>query len=125
MHSCEQTIEQFMQAWNRRKLDEIMAFFGDNAEYCNIPMGPAHVGKQAIRAFIEGFLSNLEHIEFRVHQQLCNEHTGVVMNERTDYLKLAGTTIALPVMGVFELRDGRIEKWRDYFDMGLFAEAQV
>ena len=25
----------------------------------------------------------------------------------------------VPVMGIFEVRDGRIGRWRDYFDMGL------
>jgi limonene-1,2-epoxide hydrolase len=25
----------------------------------------------------------------------------------------------VPVMGTFEVRDGRIVQWRDYFDMGL------
>lgn len=123
MHSCEQIIEKLIRAWNHRDLDEIIALFSEDAEYCNIPMGPPHVGKPAIRAFIESFLSSVEEIEFRVHQQLCDEEAAVVMNERVDYLTLAGKTIALPVMGVFELRDGRIYKWRDYFDMAPFAAA--
>ncbi|MET0473326.1 MAG: limonene-1,2-epoxide hydrolase family protein, partial [Mycobacterium sp.] len=28
-----------------------------------------------------------------------------------------GRRIDLPVMGVFEVRDGRIAAWRDYFDL--------
>jgi hypothetical protein len=28
--------------------------------------------------------------------------------------------IALPVVGVFEIDNGRIRAWRDYFDMGQF-----
>ena len=31
-----------------------------------------------------------------------------------------GKTIALPVAGVFELRDGKIAAWRDYFDLQTF-----
>jgi limonene-1,2-epoxide hydrolase len=30
-----------------------------------------------------------------------------------------GVTAPVPVMGTFEVRDGRIVHWRDYFDMGL------
>jgi limonene-1,2-epoxide hydrolase len=30
----------------------------------------------------------------------------------------------LPVTGVFELEDGRIKAWRDYFDMQMLFESQ-
>ena len=119
--SNQQKIDQFMHAWNRRDLNEIMAFFSDDAEYCNIPMGPAHVGKTAIKTFIQGFLDSMEGIEFIVHNQLCDETKGLVMNERVDRINMAGKTIDLPVMGVFLLRDGLITQWRDYFDMAPFS----
>ena len=32
-------------------------------------------------------------------------------------------TVSLPVMGVFELADGKITAWRDYFDMAQFTGA--
>lgn len=117
----QQIIDQFMQAWNQRNLEQIMDFFHEDAEYCNIPMGPPHIGKAAIREFIEGFLNSLEDIEFIVHHQLCDDANGVVMNERTDRINLAGKTIDLPVMGVFLLHDGLIQQWRDYFDMAPFS----
>ncbi len=44
----------------------------------------------------------------------------VVMNERIDRFTANGKAIALPVVGVFELRDGKIAAWRDYFDMAQF-----
>jgi limonene-1,2-epoxide hydrolase len=39
------------------------------------------------------------------------------MNERTDVLRArSGTEVRLPVAGVFEVRDGLITAWRDYYD---------
>jgi len=38
-----------------------------------------------------------------------------VMNERTDYVTMNGREVAVPICGVFEIRDGRIKAWRDYF----------
>jgi len=32
-------------------------------------------------------------------------------------------TIELPCCGVFELRDGKIGIWRDYFDMNSYVQA--
>ena len=45
----------------------------------------------------------------------------VVMTERVDVFKLPDKSIALPVMGTFEVRDDKIAAWRDYFDMNQFT----
>jgi limonene-1,2-epoxide hydrolase len=43
----------------------------------------------------------------------------VVLTERTDTFTINGAKSPIPVMGAFDLRDGLIVAWRDYFDMGL------
>ena len=42
------------------------------------------------------------------------------MNERTDRFEAGGRWIEIAVAGVWELRDGQIALWRDYFDVGQF-----
>jgi Limonene-1,2-epoxide hydrolase catalytic domain len=44
----------------------------------------------------------------------------VVMTERVDVFTLAGKTFDLRVMGAFEVNDGKINAWRDYFDPSQF-----
>jgi limonene-1,2-epoxide hydrolase len=115
-------IDDFIAAWGAKDLERIMSFFAPDAVYTNVPMDPPNRGTEAIRAMIGGFLGMAQDVEFVVHQQAENPATGIVMNERTDRFKLAnGRWAALRVMGVFELRVGKILAWRDYFDM---AEAQ-
>jgi limonene-1,2-epoxide hydrolase len=41
----------------------------------------------------------------------------VVLTERIDTFKVGDKVAALPVMGTFEVRDGKISAWRDYFDL--------
>lgn len=48
----------------------------------------------------------------------------LVMTERVDNFLVQGTRVSVPCMGVFELRDGKIAAWRDYWDLKLF-EAQL
>ena len=122
MSSASELVHAFMDAWGTRDIDAIMAFFSEDAAYANVPMGPPNVGKAAIREFIEGFLGTTSCIEFVVHHQ-AEGADGIVMNERTDKLTMGGNTIELPVMGVFEIRDGKVAAWRDYFDMSAFAGA--
>lgn len=48
----------------------------------------------------------------------------VVMTERVDHFLVGNKQIHVPCMGVFELSDGKISAWRDYWDATQF-EAQM
>ena len=113
-------IDQFIAAWPKMDLDEIMGFFADDAVYTNIPIDPPNEGSEAIRKTIEGFMGMAQKIEFVVHHQTENAK-GVVMNERTDRFLIGERWADAPVMGVFEIADGRIQAWRDYFDLAQFS----
>ncbi|TPG35936.1 nuclear transport factor 2 family protein [Mycolicibacterium hodleri] len=110
-------VTEFCQLWSTPNLDEIVDYFTEDAVYHNIPMQAAD-GRAAIREFIADFLAAADGIDFMVHRQVAQG--DLVMNERTDVMRLKnGREVALPVMGTFEIRDGRIAAWRDYFDMAM------
>ena len=109
-------ITDFIHCWGRKDIDGIMAHFSEDAIYINIPMEPANEGVTAIRAFIEGFIGMASDIEFIVHHQIDNGQ-GIIMNERTDRFFINDGWLELQVMGIFELANGKITHWRDYFDM--------
>jgi len=44
------------------------------------------------------------------------------MTERVDVFKLPAKSFELPVMGTFEVSEGKISAWRDYFDMNQFTK---
>lgn len=113
-------VTQFCAAWVRMDADELAEYFTEDGVYHNIPMAPAE-GKAAVHAMLTGMKSMISSIRFEVHRQVAQG--DVVMNERTDHLEMGGKTIALPVVGVFEIADGKIRAWRDYFDMAQFTGA--
>ena len=114
------TIDAFVDSWKDRDVDRIISFFTDDAVYTNIPIDPPNEGVEAIRKAVEGFVGMAEAIEFVVHNTSENAESGVVMNERTDRFKMGDKWVEAKVMGVFELQDGKIRAWRDYFDLGEF-----
>tara|TARA_B100000953_G_scaffold130338_1_gene107440 strand:+ start:769 stop:1143 length:375 start_codon:yes stop_codon:yes gene_type:complete len=116
--SPDAVIRSFCEAWSNGDLEEIMGFFDESAVYHNIPMEPAE-GLENIRGFIEGFFAMATSIQFEILHQVAEG--DVVMNERVDTLTIGENTIELPVAGIFELANGKITKWRDYFDMGQFT----
>lgn len=112
--SPAEIVEAFCDAWSHGDLDALMAFFAPDAVYHNIPVDPLQ-GHEAIRSMIEMFTTGVERIEFRIRNLAANGH--VVMTERVDVFVRPDVTIELPVMGTFEVRDGKIAAWRDYFDL--------
>jgi limonene-1,2-epoxide hydrolase len=51
---------------------------------------------------------------------------NTVLTERVDRFTIEGRAITLPVMGTFEIENGLIRAWRDYFDLaGYQAQRPV
>src|SRR5579863_6025800 len=114
MPSAEQVVRDFCAAAGRRDPAELRPYFADDVVYHNIPMEPAE-GIEATMAVIDMFLGMSEALEFKVHH-LASDGT-TVLTERTDIFTIQGKSASLPVMGTFEVVDGKITAWRDYFDM--------
>src|SRR5690242_39964 len=122
-------VRRFCAAWgNNMATAQLAAFFTDDAVYHNIPMAPV-IGREAIAKNIGSFIRPgkaagpgivpVESIDFRIINIAANG--PVVMTERVDVFKLPGKSFELPVMGTFEVKDGKISAWRDYFDMNQFT----
>jgi limonene-1,2-epoxide hydrolase len=109
----DQLIREFVAAWEQRDSDFIIGCFTDDAVYHSMPLSPI-VGKEAIAAWVRGF-EDVPPGSLDVHHQIASG--DVVMNERTDRIILNGQPVVLPIMGVFEIHEGRIRAWREYFDL--------
>jgi limonene-1,2-epoxide hydrolase len=112
-------VRRFCAVWSNVDPDEIAEFFTDDAVYHNIPMDPL-TGRDTIKSFIAGFAGGAEQIDFRVRNIVASG--DVVLTERVDVFVMPSGKVELPVMGTFEVRDGKIAAWRDYFDMKQFMD---
>jgi len=109
-------VDNFLSLLHHGKMDAALAMMTDDIFYHNIPMEPLS-GKQAVSEFLSQE-SGLEVVDLvTLH---AAEKGNVVMNERVDTFRLEGRVLDLPVMGTFELENGKIKAWRDYFDLGTF-----
>lgn len=111
-------VRDFIAAFNANDLERIMNFFSEDCIYHNIPLEPA-TGLEAIRGVLAGFSGMSKEIDWVLHN-IAENSEGVVLTERTDRFLIGEDWVELPVMGAFDLRDGKICGWRDYFDMSQF-----
>jgi limonene-1,2-epoxide hydrolase len=116
----ERVVLDFLDAWQRGDIEELMSFFADDAVYHNIPVPPVH-GAAAIRAAFLGFADFMESIEI-VNLNVA-VRGDVVFTERIDKFRSKTVALDLPVAGVFEVRHGKIVAHRDYFDYGTWTKA--
>lgn len=108
----------FMAAWPMGDAATLSRFFSEDAEYCNGPLEPVH-GREAIVADLTRMMSLGGEVDADIRHLLSDG--AVVMTERVDYLRLGGKTAGLKIAGVFEVHDGVITGWRDYFDSKEFG----
>ena len=116
----QEFIDVFVAAWPVGDAERVASYFSDDAVYHNMPLEPAR-GRDAIR---ESFVAMMVlGGEVRVDMLNLLADGRVVMTERVDHFVLADKTISLPVMGTFEISNGKIDAWRDYFDLAPFTAA--
>lgn len=113
----DQFVRDFIGRLVARDLDGAAAMVSDDFEYDNVPMGKAH-GPAALTQTLSGFFSMCTAIDWEILRQTSSGTmaSGTVLNERDDRVEIHGRWATLPVAGVFEIRDGRLTLWRDYFD---------
>ena len=111
----------FTAAWPTGDAARLGRFFSEDAEYRNGPIEPVH-GREAIVADLARMMSLGGEVDAVIRHLLSDG--AVVMTERIDYVRLGGKTAGLMIAGVFEIHDGLITGWRDYFDPKEF-EAQL
>ena len=92
-------VRAFLDAWERRDTEHIMSCWADDGVYHeHVPGG-----------------------RLEIRHQVASD--TVVINERTDRITFRGRQLVVPICAVFEIRDGRIAAWREYFDPALFAHS--
>ncbi|MBV1878815.1 MAG: nuclear transport factor 2 family protein [Pseudomonadales bacterium] len=115
--SNTKVVLDFIDDWNRMAWDDVMAALTEDVVYHNIPMQELK-GKEAAAGFILGMKPK------SVAWEVLNiaENGNKVLTERVDRFVLEGDkSVALPVMGIFEIKNNKICTWRDYFDLNTFV----
>lgn len=111
--SATETVKAFLSALERLDFDGALVYLSEDIEYQNVPL-PSDRGKQAVSQTLKRF--SLFGDEFKVEIKNIAESNGVVLTERIDTLGGPGIRLEFWVCGTFEVKDGKITLWRDYFD---------
>jgi limonene-1,2-epoxide hydrolase len=119
MASAGDVVREFCEAIDRKDLVTVESLLHERVVYHNVGSEPA-VGRPATVAAVKFQFDMFEPIRFRIRN--LAEDGDTVLTERVDEVTVNGVMAPAPVMGTFEVKDGQIMQWRDYFDMGLVGK---
>jgi limonene-1,2-epoxide hydrolase len=113
-------VERFMEYLRRGDLDEAVALLAVDVRYENVGLPTVH-GRERVRRLFGRAYDDGGGFDVVIHT-ICADGVSV-LTERTDFLTFRKLHIRLWVCGRFDVRDGQIVLWRDYFDFLDFNRA--
>ena len=114
-----QIIKDFIAAWSNLDSNELVDYFSEDGIYYNMPAQPVQ-GHEKLKLFIEGFIAKWTKTNWETLNIIGEGN--VVIVERLDRTEVGDIKVDLPCCGVFEMEEGKIKIWRDYFDMGTYTK---
>ena len=115
-----ETVRAFLRSLEDRNLDRALSYVSADVVYQNIPLPPAR-GVREFEKQMRIFEKLIDRFEARIHHIAADG--PFVLTERTDVIERGGLRLAPWVCGTFEVREGRITLWRDYFDWAALSVA--
>lgn len=120
MADNEKIIRDFIAAWSRLDAEELAGYFTEDGCYYNIPVEPVR-GRDNVKQFIANFAGTWTETTWDIVS--IGAVGDRVYAERVDRTKTTQGDVDLPCVGVFEMEDGKIKEWRDYFDLNTYMQA--
>lgn len=112
--SPAQLVERFLSLLQAGDIDAAADLLASDVEYVNVGL-PTIWGRERVRRALRRTLG-LEGAGFEVYVHAISADGPHVLTERTDVMKYRRLRTQFWVCGRFDVRDGEIVLWRDYFD---------
>lgn len=105
---------RFLELLAEDEVDAAVDLLAEDVEYVNVSLPTIRGRERVRRAFTRAMRA--QGTGFEVYFHSVAEEGGTVLTERTDVLLWGPLRVQIWVCGRFDVRDGEITLWKDYFD---------
>ncbi len=105
--------QDMVQAWNELNVDKIVDTFAEDGVLHSVMVAPIK-GRKALRDHLGPFLQGATRLELKLKNVAVVGNT--VFLERVDDFDYKGRHGAVPVVGVLDIKNGKVQEWREYYD---------
>ncbi|HUC38230.1 MAG TPA: limonene-1,2-epoxide hydrolase family protein [Acidimicrobiales bacterium] len=116
-------VTQFLELLAKGEIDGAVDLLDEDVDYINVSL-PTIRGRDRVRRVFKT-MEKANGSSFEVYFHSISENGSIVLTERTDVLIWGPMRVQIWVCGRFDVRDGQITRWKDYFDWLNFALAMV
>ena len=109
------TVEKMLDAWNRTNFEDVAGLFTADGIFHSVMRQPL-VGRDAIYKHLKTLQSAKAGNEVDIQVRHIGVIDGLVFTERLDKVFMNGRRGEIPAVGIFEVRDGQVALWREYYD---------
>lgn len=109
-----ETVHAFLNAAAVKDFDTALKYIDPECEYHNMMMDKV-VGPEAVKAALEPFFGPTIQNDLQIVREMADGPT--VFTERLDRHLMEHGWVELPVTGVWEVCNGLIRVWHEYFDL--------
>ncbi|MBO0728437.1 MAG: nuclear transport factor 2 family protein [Acidimicrobiaceae bacterium] len=118
-----ETVTRFLNLLAGGDVDAACDLLADDVRYVNVSL-PEVRGQDRVRRIFRQFMGR-KGVGLEVYVHRIGLDRGSVLTERTDVLIFGPVRVQVWVWGRFDVADGRIVVWKDYFDWWDAAVATV
>jgi limonene-1,2-epoxide hydrolase len=118
-----ETVTRFIAALTSGNLEEAASLCHEDLAFENVPLVPSRQeGREQILSGLAQIMALCDRVEWEVPFQI--ETGQSVVNERVDRFWFNdGVNAEVPVLARWEVVDGLITLWRDYYDLSMWDRA--
>jgi limonene-1,2-epoxide hydrolase len=116
-------VERFLDLLRSKDIDGAAELLAVDVKYENVGL-PTVPGRRRVQRVLKATLGPAD-VGFEVYVHAISADGSSVLTERTDVMKYRRLRVQFWVCGRFDVHDGQIVLWRDYFDQVNFWAATV
>lgn len=120
--SPTEIVTEFLERMHKLDIDGAVELLHEDVVYQNVST-PAFRGKAKTARALHSFNKMWTGFHAENHRIAADGNT--VLTERTDTIEIGAYSASFWVCGTFEVKDGKIILWRDYFDWANIVAGSI
>lgn len=121
-------IQSMYEAFGKGDIETMLGMMTDGIDWtllgpAAIPYAGNYTGKEGVQRFFQDLHEGVEIHEFLPEEFITERNMVVVLGHETGIAKATGKKFTTAWCHVFTLRDGKVERFREYNESAAVAEA--
>lgn len=127
---AEKMMKDYLKAWNSHDINKILSFFTDDCVYEDAALGAVNHGKKELGAFANSVFTDMPDFKLEIKSAFVagdwagSEWVMIGTHAHSSFAKIPATGKHFSVRGasITELRQGKISRNTDYWNMATFMQ---